>query len=92
MRHYARAARDGMGKIKAYVRINDDGLRDRAHTKEKPANTFRIAVLGDSYAERSHAAIFHIATRRAGPRPLILTVCPLSFTAVLVCQAAIWRD
>lgn len=35
----------------AYIRINSDGLRDREHTKTKPANTLRIAVLGDSYAE-----------------------------------------
>src|SRR5437660_1889096 len=35
----------------AYVRINSDGLRDREHAKAKPANTVRIAVLGDSYAE-----------------------------------------
>lgn len=35
----------------AYVRINSDGLRDREHTKEKPANTFRVAVLGDSMIE-----------------------------------------
>jgi hypothetical protein len=35
----------------AYVRINSAGLRDREHTKAKPANTVRIAVLGDSYAE-----------------------------------------
>jgi len=36
---------------KAYVRINSDGLRDREHEKQKPPHTFRIAVLGDSYAE-----------------------------------------
>ena len=36
---------------RAYVRINSDGLRDREHAKEKPANTLRIAVVGDSYAE-----------------------------------------
>jgi hypothetical protein len=35
----------------AYIRINSDGLRDREHAKMKPANTLRIAVVGDSYAE-----------------------------------------
>ncbi len=30
----------------AYVRINSDGLRDGEHSKAKPANTIRIAVLG----------------------------------------------
>lgn len=35
----------------AFVRINSDGLRDREHTKNKPAGTIRIAVLGDSHAE-----------------------------------------
>ena len=35
----------------AYVRINSDGLRDREHTIAKPENTFRIAVVGDSYCE-----------------------------------------
>lgn len=38
----------------SYVRINSDGLRDREHTKTKPANTIRIAVLGDSYTEAMH--------------------------------------
>jgi hypothetical protein len=35
----------------AYIHINSDGLRDREHAKAKPANTVRIAVLGDSFAE-----------------------------------------
>src|SRR5881398_2078764 len=35
----------------AFVRINSDGLRDREHSKQKPPDVFRIAVVGDSYAE-----------------------------------------
>jgi lysophospholipase L1-like esterase len=35
----------------AYVRINKDGLRDRAHVKTKSGSTLRIAVLGDSFAQ-----------------------------------------
>lgn len=34
-----------------YVRINSAGLRDVEHAKAKPANTIRIALLGDSYCE-----------------------------------------
>ena len=34
-----------------YVKINSQGLRDREHAIEKPRNVYRIAVLGDSYAE-----------------------------------------
>lgn len=34
-----------------YVSINSAGMRDHEHAKEKPANTVRIAVLGDAYAE-----------------------------------------
>ncbi len=36
---------------RTFVTINSDGLRDREHTRAKPPGTFRIAVLGDSYAE-----------------------------------------
>jgi hypothetical protein len=42
---------------RSYVRINSQGLRDREHTKQKPANTLRIAVLGDSYAEALQVAM-----------------------------------
>ena len=38
----------------SYVRINGDGLRDREHVKPKPADTVRIAVLGDSFSEAMH--------------------------------------
>jgi hypothetical protein len=35
----------------AIVHINSQGLRDREHSLAKPGGVFRIAVLGDSYAE-----------------------------------------
>ena len=34
-----------------FIQINSDGLRDREHQLNKPANTIRIAIVGDSYAE-----------------------------------------
>jgi len=36
---------------KAYVRVSSQGLRDHEHSVAKPAGTYRIAILGDSYAE-----------------------------------------
>jgi len=36
---------------KAYIKINSDGLRDIEHSIRKLENTYRIAVLGDSYME-----------------------------------------
>ena len=41
----------------AMVRISSAGLRDREHTKAKPENTIRIAVLGDSFTEAQHVAV-----------------------------------
>ncbi|HKU48187.1 MAG TPA: hypothetical protein VJQ58_14985, partial [Burkholderiales bacterium] len=35
----------------AYVKVSSQGLRDREHSISKPADTYRIAILGDSYAE-----------------------------------------
>jgi len=35
----------------AYVKINKQGLRDKEYIKNKNKNIFRIAVLGDSFAE-----------------------------------------
>lgn len=36
---------------RAHVRINSAGFRDKERTLEKPAGTYRIAVLGDSMTE-----------------------------------------
>jgi len=38
-------------ETKQYVRINSHGFRDRERTYDKPANTVRIAVLGNSWTE-----------------------------------------
>jgi len=35
----------------AFVTVNRDGLRDREHSRTKPPNTIRIAILGDSMSE-----------------------------------------
>jgi hypothetical protein len=39
------------GEGRGFVEVNAAGLRDREHRTEKPAGVYRIAVLGDSYAE-----------------------------------------
>ena len=36
---------------RAYVQINEAGFHDLRHIKKKPNDTFRIAIVGDSYAE-----------------------------------------
>lgn len=36
---------------RAFIKINSHGMRDVEHSHAKPDGTFRIAVLGDSYAE-----------------------------------------
>jgi hypothetical protein len=43
----------------AYVKINSQGWRDREHALAKPANTYRIAILGDSYAEAMQVDMEH---------------------------------
>jgi hypothetical protein len=43
----------------AYVRINSQGWRDREHPLAKPAGTYRIAILGDSYAEALQVDMDH---------------------------------
>lgn len=35
----------------AYIKVNSQGLRDREHKVAKADGTYRIAILGDSYAE-----------------------------------------
>jgi lysophospholipase L1-like esterase len=40
-----------------YVKISSQGLRDREHAVAKPPGVYRIAVLGDSYAEAMQVAI-----------------------------------
>jgi hypothetical protein len=54
-----RAGAEGWSRSEgeAYIRINSAGLRDREHSKAKPVNTLRLAILGDSYAEAKQVSI-----------------------------------
>jgi lysophospholipase L1-like esterase len=52
---------------RAFVRINSAGFRDRERSLAKPPDVFRIAVLGDSYAEALQVDLdrtFHISLER----------------------------
>jgi hypothetical protein len=40
----------------AFVKVSDSGWRDREHALHKPAEVYRIAVLGDSYSEAMQVA------------------------------------
>jgi len=45
------------GEGASFVQVNSEGLRDREHTKAKPPNTWRVAVLGDSFTEAIHVPV-----------------------------------
>ncbi len=53
-----------------WITINRDGMRDVNHSLGKPAGTFRIAVLGDSYAEADvvpmRDTFWHVMQERLG--------------------------
>lgn len=58
---------------KAYVKINKDGWRDREHAQQKPEDTLRLAVLGDSYVVAMQVAqentFWAIAEHKLGQCP-----------------------
>lgn len=65
------------------VEVNSQGLRDREHAFEKPADAYRIALLGDSFTagegverEQSYAAVLEAALRScpalAGRQPEVI--------------------
>ncbi len=60
---------------RALVRINADGMRDRAHALAKPPDTLRIAILGDSYAEAfqvpAEDAFWSVLERELGSCPAL---------------------
>ncbi|WP_027254481.1 SGNH/GDSL hydrolase family protein [Planktothrix agardhii] len=46
----------GEGEV-SEVKMNSFGMRDRERTLEKPANSYRIAVIGDSFMEALHVPL-----------------------------------
>jgi hypothetical protein len=50
----------------AYLSINSLGYRDREHDRAKPENTFRVAVLGDSFAEARQVPLEQTFWHRLG--------------------------
>jgi hypothetical protein len=51
------ASGEWKGEGASFVQVNSEGLRDREHTKAKPPNTIRVAVLGDSFTEAIHLPV-----------------------------------
>ena len=57
----------------AFLEINSLGYRDREHDLEPPPNTFRIAVLGDSFTEARQMPLEETYWHRLGEA---LSTCP----------------
>ena len=56
-----------------YLKISSSGLRDIEHSKDKPPDTFRVAILGDSYAEAAQVQMDQTFWAIMGRR---LAACP----------------
>src|SRR5688572_22240025 len=60
---------------RSYVRINSDGLRDRERERRKPEGAWRLALVGDSYAEALQVdegdGVASVLERRLGQCPAL---------------------